>query len=527
MKRSRTSALAALTAARTLPLPLPFPLTATRPTWPAHLPPALRPRAPSHSHSLLPRQVASLSTASSSATSAASTATGTGAGTGAAPHPPRLSPPCPPSSSRPPPRGVFFVDDASLAPSSSSAARGSLSVSLRSFSPPPPRSDEVRVRVHAVSVNPIDVMTRRGYGRTLIPLLSPYPRLVGRDGSGVVEGVGSSVWQLPVGARVWFSRDAAGDGCWAEQLNVARRELSEAPRRLSLHAAAAFPFVWTTLWTALVDAANIRPRSVREMSREGRERRERTALGSDASAAALPSALVHGAGGPLGRLAVRTLRAWGYSVTATLRAHQSAASIKRSAQHIVRTAAEGEEEQDSSADSSWTVSTPPSWVSLLPERGGYSLFLDCVGGAASEAAAVQSLRAGSGVYVTLRGELVDATDHLGLVRGGLRAMQTLALRKAAFAARGLRYHWAINRCNSDALAYLARAIDEGCIVTEEDAGERQPSEEADIQLDGIEQAVRALDESEQRKPQGKLLIALRRDGDEEHSLTQPHATPPQ
>ena len=362
------------------------------------------------------------------------------------------------------------------------------------------------MRVHAVSVNPIDVMTRRGYGRSLLPLVTPFPRLLGRDGCGVVERVGFSMWHMKVGSRVWFSRDPAGPGSFAEELNVARRELSLAPRRLSLQSAAAFPFVWTTLWTALVDAAQIRPRSLTEMSRERMDRAASTSSAS-ASSPAGPAALVHGAGGPLGRLAVRTLRAWGYTVTATLKQQQSARAIERSAHLIVRTGAEAVE-GGADESSAWSSSSPPSWLSQLPARGCYGLFLDCVGGAASEAAAVQALQPGSGVFVTLRGELVSCTDELGVLRGGVQALQTLAARKAAFAARGLSYHWAINRCNSQALDYLAHAIDQHCILEEEYERTEDTGEDGDLHMQGIEQVEAALEQAEQRKRQGKLLIAI-------------------
>ena len=285
-------------------------------------------------------------------------------------------------------------------------------------------------------------------------------------------------------------------------------ELSRAPSRISLQTAAAYPFVWTTLWAALVDCAELKPLSVRAM-RAGR------------GATTGSSAFVHGAGGPLGRLAVWTLRAWGYDVTASVKESQDATRIERQLAHLVATSPQDEEQAQSEASGSGRPSLTsalarphpaPSWLSELPSRGAYSVFLDCVGGPASEAAGLHALREGAGRFVTLRSEAVNAVDEDGLLQGGARALQWLAVRKAHFAARGLGYSWAINRSNAEALAYLANAIDRGCIVPDEELEERTDAERtasSDVVVHGgIERVLHALDQFSESKPQGKLIVSL-------------------
>ena len=70
--------------------------------------------------------------------------------------------------------------------------------SLRSLPVPALRADELLVRVCCASVNPIDVMTPRGYGATLLQLASPLPRIAGMDATGVVVSTGQAVWRYRV-----------------------------------------------------------------------------------------------------------------------------------------------------------------------------------------------------------------------------------------------------------------------------------------------------------------------------------------
>jgi NADPH2:quinone reductase len=65
---------------------------------------------------------------------------------------------------------------------------------------PPVGQRDVFVRVAAVTVDPIDTYIRQG---TYKPELPPFPFIIGRDMTGVVEGVGASVSRFKAGDRVW------------------------------------------------------------------------------------------------------------------------------------------------------------------------------------------------------------------------------------------------------------------------------------------------------------------------------------
>ncbi len=66
---------------------------------------------------------------------------------------------------------------------------------------PEPKAGEVRVKVLAAGLNPIDVYTRAGK----VPGVLPSPFVTGTDLAGVVEAVGPGATRFSVGDRVWAS----------------------------------------------------------------------------------------------------------------------------------------------------------------------------------------------------------------------------------------------------------------------------------------------------------------------------------
>jgi NADPH:quinone reductase-like Zn-dependent oxidoreductase len=68
---------------------------------------------------------------------------------------------------------------------------------------PEPHADEgsVRIRVHATSVNPIDVLLRAGRLAPFLPL--PLPAIPGRDAVGVVDEIGPGVTDTEIGDVVF------------------------------------------------------------------------------------------------------------------------------------------------------------------------------------------------------------------------------------------------------------------------------------------------------------------------------------
>lgn len=71
---------------------------------------------------------------------------------------------------------------------------------------PEPKAGEIRVKVLAATVNPIDTYVRSG----LAAIGGPFPFITGRDFAGVVDAVGPDVTRFKVGDRVWGANQGMG-----------------------------------------------------------------------------------------------------------------------------------------------------------------------------------------------------------------------------------------------------------------------------------------------------------------------------
>jgi NADPH2:quinone reductase len=132
---------------------------------------------------------------------------------------------------------------------------------LREDLPEPAAADnEVLVRVHASSVNPVDGSIAAGL-LTQMGVEYEYPVTLGRDYAGTVEQVGSAVSAYKAGDEVFgfvlHANPTARDGAWTELLTVTE-ELSVAPvpAGVDLAVAGAAPLAGITAITS-VDALEL------------------------------------------------------------------------------------------------------------------------------------------------------------------------------------------------------------------------------------------------------------------------------
>lgn len=162
---------------------------------------------------------------------------------------------------------------------------------------PEPLPTEIRVRVAAAGINPVDWKTRAGGG--VAGVLGQPPFVLGWDVAGVVDAVGPGVTRFAVGDEVygmpWFPREA---GAYGDYVTAPSRQFARRPASASLEEAAALPLAVLTAWQALVATADVGP---------GRR------------------VLVHAAAGGVGHLAVQIAKARGAYVLGTARAGKHAA----------------------------------------------------------------------------------------------------------------------------------------------------------------------------------------------------------
>jgi NADPH:quinone reductase-like Zn-dependent oxidoreductase len=155
---------------------------------------------------------------------------------------------------------------------------------------PSPADDQVLIKLHAASVNPLDRYLLSGAPWNRIPGMRTKPKfkVLGCDIAGRVEAVGRSVRHFKVGDDVFGVTGFAGNG-FAEYVCAPEEKLVLKPAALSFEAAAATPIAAITALQALRDKGGLQPGY---------------------------KVLVEGASGGVGTFAVQIAKALGAEVTA-------------------------------------------------------------------------------------------------------------------------------------------------------------------------------------------------------------------
>jgi NADPH:quinone reductase-like Zn-dependent oxidoreductase len=154
------------------------------------------------------------------------------------------------------------------------------SLNMESMPKPEPRAGEIRVRVRAVSVNPVDWK--------LGLRASPADRMIpGRDLAGVVDALGADTQGFKVGDEVIA---IAPGGSYAEYAVMPAKIAAPKPTKMTFEEASGIPVVGETAWRAIVTVADVR---------KGQR------------------VLVHGGAGGVGSSAVQIAKARGAHVIAT------------------------------------------------------------------------------------------------------------------------------------------------------------------------------------------------------------------
>jgi NADPH2:quinone reductase len=153
---------------------------------------------------------------------------------------------------------------------------------------PEPKPGEILVRLVASATNPVEAKIRASGGWSRIPL----PAVIGYDGAGVVEALGSGVSDFAVGDAVFFTPEIFGNphGTHAEYTVVPAALAARKPPGLGFVEAASMPLAAGTAYEAIV-------------------RRLAVTVGE--------TVLIHGGAGGVGSFGVQLARAAGARVLAT------------------------------------------------------------------------------------------------------------------------------------------------------------------------------------------------------------------
>ena len=121
------------------------------------------------------------------------------------------------------------------------------------FEDPTPGPGEVRVRVLASSINPVDWKMRSGEARERFPV--QFPGILGRDVAGIVESIGDGVAGFQQGDKVF----ALARKTYAELCVVPATDLAHVPEGLEMTAAGTVPLVSLTGDQLIREASEVQP----------------------------------------------------------------------------------------------------------------------------------------------------------------------------------------------------------------------------------------------------------------------------
>ncbi len=172
---------------------------------------------------------------------------------------------------------------------------------------------QVRVKVHAVGVNPYDTYMRTG----AYAIKPDLPYTPGADAAGVVDQVGGGVNGITIGDRVYVSGTAIGKahGAYAQYAVCEPHQVHHLPKQISFTQGAGLFVPYVTAWRALFGRANTRAGDV---------------------------VLIHGASGGVGVAATQFAVAAGATVIGTAGTDEGLAVVKaQGAHHAVNHRAAG------------------------------------------------------------------------------------------------------------------------------------------------------------------------------------------
>ncbi|ATO46846.1 hypothetical protein C5L30_000720 [Companilactobacillus farciminis] len=153
-----------------------------------------------------------------------------------------------------------------------------------------PTGRDLLVKIEGISINPVDIATRK----KIVDELSD-PKILGYDGYGVVDEVGSEVKNFQVGDKVFFAGDYTRDGSYQEYELIDERIVAHAPKKTSIEKSVAMPLVTLTASELLFEKLQINPTH---------DNRDKTVL------------IINGAGG-VGSIAIQLAHLAGLRVIAT------------------------------------------------------------------------------------------------------------------------------------------------------------------------------------------------------------------
>jgi len=172
---------------------------------------------------------------------------------------------------------------------------------LAEITVPEPDENQVRVRVEAVSLNPVDYkIAARG--------AASYPHILGVDVAGTIDAVGSNVKDWKTGERVYYHGDLRKNGGFAQFTLADPDALARVPASVTAVQAAAIPTAGFTAYQVIHCRAPLK---------KGQ------------------TVLIHGGSGGVGGFAIQLAKRLGLNIITTASPQHEAYVQKLGADHVI------------------------------------------------------------------------------------------------------------------------------------------------------------------------------------------------
>ena len=181
---------------------------------------------------------------------------------------------------------------------------------IRDIPTPVPKDNEVLIRIHAASLNPLDWRLMRGdpfLVRLFFGLFKPKHEIIGSDFAGRVEAVGKDANQFHLGDQVFGAKGFVG-GAFAEYVCALETEITAKPDNIPFEEAAGVPVAAITALQGLRDKGRIKPGQ---------------------------KVLVDGASGGVGTFGIQIAKSYGTEVTAVCSTRNLEIARSIGADHVI------------------------------------------------------------------------------------------------------------------------------------------------------------------------------------------------
>lgn len=297
------------------------------------------------------------------------------------------------------------------------------------------KSNDVLVKIEASSVNPLDTMMTRGYGKNVLNLLrsldtwsfgSEFPLTVGRDFSGIVvaKGNGVSDDKLMIGDKVWGVVSPEKQGCHSTHIIIDKTWVTKRPINMTYIESASVIYAGLTAWSAMWFTGGLKSK-VENSKQNGMK------------------ILILGGSGGVGSMAIQIAKSWNLRVITTCSPDAVKIVEKLGADVVINYRADDADEK-------------------IKNEGKYDIILDAANQGLEN---VQKKGIIHKIFISLNSPLLNNTDKYGVVFGGITSLWDLFKYNMPGNNNKGWYKWGFFTPSPEGIAFLKKLVDNNQLVS--------------------------------------------------------------